>query len=105
MGHARALLTLDAADQERLANEIANRQLSVRQAEALVRQHQTRAERRGGVARTADRKDADTRRLEQELSERVGAPVSIAHGESGKGQLVIRYSSLDELEGILRHIR
>lgn len=105
MGHARAVLTLDAADQERLANEIANRQLSVRQAEALVRQHQTRAERRGGAARTADRKDADTRRLEQELSERVGAPVSIAHGESGKGQLVIRYSSLDELEGILRHIR
>jgi ParB family chromosome partitioning protein len=105
MGHARALLTLDATDQERLANDIANRQLSVRQAEALVRELQSRSERRTAAARPSDRKDSDTRRLEQELSERIGAPVSIAHGDSGKGQLVIRYSSLDELEGILRHIR
>lgn len=106
MGHARALLTLDAADQERLANEIANRQLSVRQAEALVRQRQARraggteAVRRGGPA-----KDGDTLRLEQTLSERIGAPVTIAHGADGKGQLVIRYSTLDELDGILAHIR
>jgi ParB family chromosome partitioning protein len=105
MGHARALLSLDAPDQERYANEIANRQLSVRQAEALVRQHQARRERPIDAARAPIQKDADTRRLEQELSERVGAPVNISHGAGGKGQVVIRYSSLDELEGILRHIR
>jgi ParB family chromosome partitioning protein len=104
MGHARALLTLDAADQTRYANEISNRQLTVRQAEALVRQHQTRRERPADNARAPEQKDADTRRLEQELSERVGAPVNISHGTGGKGQLVIRYSSLDELEGILTHI-
>lgn len=105
MGHARALLTLDPTDQERLANDIATRQLSVRQAEALVRQLQTRAERRLEPAVAGARKDADTRRLERELSERVGAPVSISHGTAGKGQVVIRYSSLDELDGILKHIR
>jgi ParB family chromosome partitioning protein len=105
MGHARALVTLEPADQERLANEITTRQLSVRQAEALVRQLQSGGQRSTGRSRTVDRSDADTRRLERELSERVGAPVTIAHSETGKGQLVIRYASLDELEGILRHIR
>jgi ParB family chromosome partitioning protein len=105
MGHARALLSLDPTDQERLARDIANRQLSVRQAEALVRQLQARGTRQAGPSASAAAKDPDTRRLEQELSERIGAPVSISHGDAGKGQLVIRYSSLDELDGILKHIR
>jgi ParB family transcriptional regulator, chromosome partitioning protein len=104
MGHARALLTLDVTEQERLAGEIARRQLSVRQAEALVRQLQARAGQRIPTGPGPNHKDPDTRRLEQDLSERVGAPVTISHGEGGKGQLVIRYSTLDELEGILKHI-
>jgi ParB family chromosome partitioning protein len=105
MGHARALLTLDPVTQERLASEIATRQLSVRQAEALVRQQQDRAERGRTATGGAARKDSDTRHLERQLSEKIGAPVAITHAESGKGQIVIRYSSLDELEGILAHIR
>jgi ParB family chromosome partitioning protein len=112
MGHARALLSLDAMDQERLAREVADKQLSVRQTELLVRQRQARSEARGaagsggsGPTRRAPDKDPDTRRLEQELSDRIGAPVSISYGSGGGGKLEITYSSLDELEGILKHLR
>ena len=104
MGHARALLTLAPMDQERIARVVAMKHLSVRQTEALVRQRQEG----GGTARAAGRpaaKDPDTLRLEQELSDRIGAPVAIDHGRGGKGQLVIGYSSLDELQGILKHLR
>ena len=102
MGHARALLSLEPLDQERVAREVVARQLSVRATEALVRQ------RLQPIQRSASRtpgKDADTRRLERETSERIGAPVSIDHDAKGRGKLVIGYSSLDELEGILRHLR
>lgn len=106
MGHARALLTLEPLDQERVAAEVSQKQLSVRQTEDLVRQRQNRG---GGDAGKASRRsagrDPDTARLEQELSERLGAPVSIAQGGPGRGRLIIRYSSLDELEGILAHLR
>ena len=102
MGHARALLALEPLDQERLARVVATKQLSVRATEALVRARQQPAK-----AKPAARaKDADTLVLERELSDRVGAPVTIA--QSGKGQggkLVISYSSLDELEGILSHLK
>lgn len=106
MGHARALLALSPLDQERLAREVANKHLSVRQTEALVRQWQERGARSGAAARrTQPVRDPDTVRLEQELSDRIGAPVSIAHGGSGGGKLIISYTSLDELEGILKHLR
>ena len=49
--------------------------------------------------------DPDISRLEQRLAEKLGSPVQIKHGQRGKGQLVIRYSSLDELQGVLAHIR
>ena len=104
MGHARALLSLDATEQERLANDIATRQLSVRQAEALVRNHQQRGTR-VAPARRASAVDPDIRRLERELSERVGAPVTIQQGTAGAGRLVIGYSTLEELDGILGHLR
>jgi ParB family chromosome partitioning protein len=110
MGHARALLALPAMDQERLAFEVAAKHLSVRQTETLVRQWQEREASAGAGHRAASRrraasKDPDTLRLEQELSDKVGAPVSISHGNAGGGQLVISYSTLDELEGILKHLR
>jgi ParB family transcriptional regulator, chromosome partitioning protein len=104
MGHARALVTLPPLDQERLAQQVATRQLSVRQTEALVRQRQARGGARD-APRTAERKDADTVRLERELSEKVGAPVTIHRARGGRGQLVIGFTSLDELEGILAHLR
>jgi ParB family transcriptional regulator, chromosome partitioning protein len=108
MGHARALLSLTSLDQERLAHEVVDRHLSVRQTEALVRQRLERATSgNGGAAPVAPApaRDRDTARLEQELSERIGAPVRIAHAAGGRGQLVISYTSLDELQGILKHLR
>lgn len=102
MGHARALLSLEPLDQERLAREVSARQLSVRATEALVRQKLAPVSR---VPKRAPGKDADTRRLERDVSERIGAPVSIDHDANGRGKVVIGYSTLDELEGILRHLR
>jgi ParB family transcriptional regulator, chromosome partitioning protein len=106
MGHARALLSLEALDQERVAGQVADKNLSVRQTEALVRQHQERAAGTGtSRRRPVPARDPDTARLEQDLADRIGAPVSIRHASSGAGQLVISYSSLDELEGILKHMK
>jgi ParB family chromosome partitioning protein len=103
MGHARALLSLDPLEQERLAREIADRQLSVRQAENMVRE--LLAPKPETTPKEPGDWSADTRHLEQSLAERLGAPVSIQHKSGGSGQLVIRYSSLEELDGILAHIR
>jgi ParB family chromosome partitioning protein len=101
MGHARALLTLDSIEQERTAQLVAKRQLSVRQTEALVRRIQSGTRASAGQAQ----KDRDTVLLEHEIAEKIGAPVKISHNAKGKGQVVIRYSSLDELDGILQHLR
>ena len=103
MGHARALLTLEAPDQLRIARAVVDKGLSVRQTEALARAAAEPA--RPATPKPAAEADPDTERLERRLSEQVGAPVSIKRGSGGAGQLVIRYSSLDELEGILAHIR
>ncbi len=101
MGHARALLTLDSIEQERTAQLVAKRQLSVRQTEALVRRIQSGTRTSAGQSG----KDRDTVLLEHEIAEKIGAPVKISHNAKGKGQVVIRYSSLDELDGILQHFR
>ncbi len=102
MGHARALLSLDSVAQERAASDVVARQLSVRQTEALVR----RLQQGKGPGRSSEAaRDADTAQLERELSEKIGAPVSISCNAKGRGRLVIRYASLEELDGILGHIR
>lgn len=104
MGHARALLTLAQADQLAIAREVVEKGLSVRQAEALARRAaEPPVAKRSGKA--SSEVDGDTQALERRLSDQVGAPVSIRHGARGRGQLVIRYSSLDELDGILAHIK
>ncbi|MNN43634.1 putative chromosome-partitioning protein ParB [compost metagenome] len=100
MGHARALLGLPAERQVEGARHVVARGLTVRQTEALVRQWLS-----GKPEVEAAKADPDIARLEQRLAERLGAAVQIRHGEKGKGQLVIRYSSLDELQGVLAHIR
>ncbi|MCL7461425.1 ParB/RepB/Spo0J family partition protein [Pseudomonas sp. NW5] len=100
MGHARALLGLPAERQIEGARQVVARGLTVRQTEALVRQW---VSNKPAVEPAAA--DADIQRLEQRLAERLGAAVEIRHGQQGKGQLVIRYSSLDELQGVLAHIR
>ncbi|WP_133860218.1 MULTISPECIES: ParB/RepB/Spo0J family partition protein [Pseudomonas] len=101
MGHARALLGLPKARQAEGARHVVARGLTVRQTEALVRQWLSGAEPEEKAAVV----DPDISRLEQRLAERLGANVQIRHGEKGKGQLVIRYTSLDELQGVLAHIR
>ncbi len=103
MGHARALLSLAPLEQERTARQVVTRGLSVRQTEALVRQRSRPAS--ATPAGATRRKDPDTERLEVELSERIGAPVSINFDGKSAGSLVIRYSTVDELEGILTHLR
>jgi len=101
MGHARALLGLPADQQVEGARHVVARGLTVRQTEALVRQWLSSKEKPKAEVRV----DPDISRLEQRLAERLGSPVQIKHGQKGKGQLVIRYSSLDELQGVLAHIR
>lgn len=105
MGHARALLTLEAADQLRIGRAVVAKGLSVRQTEALARAALAGEAPTKGASGSRAGNDPDTERLERRLSEQVGAPVTIRQGSGGAGQLVIRYSSLDELEGILAHIR
>lgn len=100
MGHARALLGLPVERQIEGARHIVAKSMSVRQAEVLVRQWLS--EVKGKVVKVTN--DPDINRLEQKLSERLGSPVVIKHNKKGKGQLVISYSSLDELQGVLKHI-
>ena len=104
MGHARALLTLSRGDQVRAAHQVVQLELSVRQTEALVRRmREGQGRRRGQAAAPARSPDLD--RLEQELSEILCAPVRVSHHASGKGQVSIRYTSLDELDGLLERFR
>ena len=98
MGHARALLALPAEDQEQAAHRVVARRLSVRQTEALVKQALA------GPPPPAGTTDPDTRRLERNLSEHLGAPTAIAAGRRGGGRIVIRYGSLDELDGLLARL-
>ena len=100
MGHARALLGLPLEQQVEGARHVVARGLTVRQTEALVRQWLS-AKPEAVKAKA----DPDITRLEEKLAERLGSPVQIKHGSKGKGQLVIRYNSLDELQGVLAHIR
>ena len=100
MGHARALLGLPVEQQTQAARQVVSKGLTVRQTEALVRQWLN--PRRDASQMRAN---PDIERLQQDLAERIGAPVTIQHGAKGKGKLVITYSSLDELDGVLMHIK
>jgi ParB family chromosome partitioning protein len=103
MGHARALLGLaNRRQQIEVGNLVAKKGLSVRDTEALVRRLLAPATVASGEPRAVD---PDIRRLELELADKLGAKVSFQHAPSGKGKLVVAYNSLDELEGILTHIR
>ncbi len=102
MGHGRALLGLEGLNQLEAARHVVGKGLSVRQTENLVQQL-----KRGQQAKVKSvvGKTADTERLEQKLSESLGADVRVEHTNKGKGRLVICYNSLDELDGILSHIK
>ncbi|MGB5571087.1 MAG: ParB/RepB/Spo0J family partition protein [Sedimenticolaceae bacterium] len=102
MGHARALLALSGVSQTEAAAQVAAKGLSVRETEALVRRlNQPKVP----AAAQVEEQDPDVRRLLSDLTERLGAKVALQQGTGGKGRLLISYNSLDELEGILDHIR
>jgi ParB family chromosome partitioning protein len=104
MGHARALLGLtNKRQQVEVGVLVAKKGISVRETEALVRRMLQPASARADGDGNA--RDANVSRLEQDLAEKLGAKVAIQHGTSGKGKLVVSYNSLDELDGILAHIR
>ena len=100
MGHARALLSLPEASQTNTGRQVAKRGLSVRQTESLVRRM---SEQSGPTSKKAI--DPDIKNLEEKLSDTLGAKVLIQHTAKGKGRVVLKYNSLDELEGILSHIK
>jgi ParB family chromosome partitioning protein len=101
MGHARALLTLEDQSQREIAEQVVGRGLSVRQTEALVRKAQAQSQK----ALPLERQSPDLKNLEQGLSEKVGVPVTIQHSAKGAGKLVLKYTNLDELDGILSHLQ
>jgi ParB family transcriptional regulator, chromosome partitioning protein len=106
MGHARTLLALPDGEQLAVAQKVAKRALSVRTTEALVRRQLAEKPGKGrDTGQRAGKPDPNIQRLEMDLSERLGNAVKIKHSRSGKGSLVINYSSLDELDGILSRIK
>ncbi len=104
MGHARALLGIaDGIQQFDAARQVVKKGLSVRETEQLVKRMLS-----GATSKPTKRVasvDADIRRLEIEVSEKLGAKVRVDQSKKGAGKLVISYNSLDELDGILKHIR
>ncbi|NLC09463.1 MAG: chromosome partitioning protein ParB, partial [Gammaproteobacteria bacterium] len=100
MGHARALLGLAEPQLLFAARHVVATGLNVRQTEAYIRSLQ-----KPKAKPVTPKADPDIQRLEKKLAERLGANVKIKHTDKGKGQLVINYGSLDELQGVLAHIQ
>ncbi len=97
MGHARALLSLEGAKQVMAAEQVAAKQLSVREAEQLVKR--LSAEVKKPAKKVAQ--DRDVLRLQENLAEQLGAAVQIQTGRGGAGTLKIRYANLDQLDDII----
>jgi ParB family chromosome partitioning protein len=100
MGHARALLALEGVKQVEIGRKIAKDGLTVRAAERLIKEAQEAPKQ--PIVKVIDH---DTRRLQDDLTAKLGAKVSIDHKENGTGKLVITYSSLEELDGIIEQIK
>ncbi len=103
MGHGRALLGLKGDAQSGAARQVVSRGLSVRATEKLVRQMQDATGK--GLSKRPTKQDPNIRRLEDDLTAKLGAQVKVKSGRAGKGQLIISYNSSDELDGILDHIQ
>jgi len=101
MGHARALLPLAKNDQARIAAQVVHKGLSVRETEKLVQRELNPPAPKS----TKPKADRDLLRLEEELADKIGAPVRLVANNQGIGNLTIRFSSLEQLEGILERLR
>jgi len=105
MGHARALLSISNASQQYdAARQVVKKGMSVRDTERMVRHMQDNTGKKKPAKNEASA-SADIRRLEMEVSDKLGAKVRVDHSKKGSGKLVISYNSLDELDGILNHIK
>jgi ParB family chromosome partitioning protein len=104
MGHARALLAVDAASQISLANQVVAKRLSVRETEKLVTRTIEEQEAPAVPARQKE-KSGDIVRLEEELSDKLATPVLFRMGAKGKGQMIIDFADLDVLDGVLARLR
>lgn len=102
MGHARAILGLPESQQSAAAKTVVTKGFTVRQTESLVRKILEDSATKPAIKTEPSK---DIRILEEEISEKVGCPVTIQHEAKGKGKVIIRYSSLDELDGLLAHLR
>jgi len=99
MGHARALLALKGEEQNHTAQHVVNQGLSVRETEALIKKILN-------PKVTIEKKvDPDISNLQTSLSDKLGAKVLFQHGNKGKGKMLIHYNNVDELEGIIAHIK
>ncbi|WP_373989799.1 ParB/RepB/Spo0J family partition protein [Duganella sp. BuS-21] len=104
MGHARALLAVDAATQINLANMVVAKRLSVRETEKLVSKTVEELKSAPKEAR-AKEKSGDITRLEEELSDKLATPVVFKMGTKGRGQMIIDFADLDILDGVLARLR
>jgi ParB family chromosome partitioning protein len=102
MGHARALLSLPTVSQLELANEVVRKGMSVREVERRVQQ---RVAQKETVSPQQKHADPDVSRLEEQVSDAIGARVSIRHANGGNGKLIIEYASLDELDSLLAKLQ
>ncbi len=102
MGHARAILSLDSQRQGELAKKVAAKNLNVRETEALVRKLQEEA--KNNHQQQTKTRDPDIARLEERVTQSIGAKAQIQHSEKGSGKLVISYDSLEHLEGVLERL-
>ena len=102
LGHAKCLLALDGAMQVNAARTVAGNNMTVRQTEALVKKLQSGD---NNSPATETESSPDIKGLENEISEKIGVPVTIQHSAKGAGKLIFKYSSVDELDGILDHLK
>lgn len=103
MGHARCLLALESDLQGKTARDVVSQGLSVRETEQLV--NRLRQSDKKAPVKSSKTVDPNIERLQNDLAEKLGAKVAVQHASTGKGKLVVHYNSLDELDGILAHIK
>jgi len=105
MGHARALLSIsDPVQQFDAAKQVARKGMSVRETERLVKRMLEKPGKKASPQKSSST-NGDIRRLEIEVSDKLGARVRVQHSQKGSGKLVISYNNLEELDGILKHIK
>ncbi len=106
MGHARALLAVEGSDQSMLGKQVAEKSMTVRETENLVKKFlEADQNKETATDSPSTSLDPDVKRLANSLTDKFGAPVKIAHNKKGKGKVTIEFSSLDQLDGILAHMK